>query len=156
MSAWRVFGLMMVSSWLAVGCSSSAKKIQGVGGTCILSSDCTGILICTAGKCHHVCQTSFDCPAGQSCVRTSDSVICQLPAEVPCSGTSACDNGLSCAPDQHCRTECLSIANCTAGQICASNFCADSNDPDVVDGQIPQKGSSPAIDGGTDAQASEI
>jgi hypothetical protein len=25
-----------------------------------------------------------------------------------------------------------------------------------VDGQIPQKGSSPAIDGGTDAQASEI
>jgi alpha-tubulin suppressor-like RCC1 family protein len=59
-----------------------------------------------------------------------------LPAEASCSGTSSCDNGLSCAPDQHCRTGCLSVANCTPGQVCASNFCADPNDPDLVNGQI--------------------
>jgi len=70
-------------------------------------------------------------------VKTADSVICQLPAETSCSGTSSCDNGLSCAPDQHCRTGCLSVANCTPGQVCASNFCADPNDPDLVNGQLP-------------------
>jgi len=134
MSVSRILGLMVVSASLAAGCSS-AKKID-VGGTCVLNSDCTGSLVCTAGKCHDACHTSADCPTGQSCVKTADSVICQLPAETSCLGTSSCDNGLSCAPDQHCRTGCLSAANCTPGQVCASNFCADPNDPDLVNGQI--------------------
>ena len=135
MSVSRILGLMVVSASLAAGCSS-AKKID-VGGTCVLNSDCTGSLVCTAGKCHDACHTSADCPTGQSCVKTADSVICQLPAETSCSGTSSCDNGLSCAPDQHCRTGCLSVANCTPGQVCASNFCADPTDPDLVNGQLP-------------------
>jgi alpha-tubulin suppressor-like RCC1 family protein len=125
---------MMISASLAVGCSSPSKL--DVGGTCILNSDCNGTLVCTMGKCHDACHTSADCPTGQSCVKTSDTTICQLPAEASCSGTSSCDNGLSCAPDQHCRTGCLSVANCTPGQVCASNFCADPNDPDLVNGQI--------------------
>jgi alpha-tubulin suppressor-like RCC1 family protein len=126
---------MMISALLVVGCSSPSKI--DVGGTCILNSDCNGTLVCTMGKCHDACHTSADCPTGQSCVKTSDTTICQLPAETSCSGASSCDNGLSCAPDQHCRTGCLSVANCTPGQVCASNFCADPNDPDLVNGQLP-------------------
>ena len=135
MSASRVLGLMVVSVWLAAGCSS-AKKID-VGGTCILNSDCTGSLVCTSGLCHTACRVSTDCPAGQSCMKTSASAICVLPAEVTCSATSSCKNSLSCAPDQHCRTACISATNCTTNQVCASNFCADPNDPDLVNGQIP-------------------
>ena len=135
MSVSRVFGLMMISASLAIGCSSPSKI--DVGGTCILNSDCNGTLVCTMGKCHDACHTSADCPTGQSCVKTSDTTICQLPAETSCSGASSCDNGLSCAPDLHCRTTCLSVANCTTGQVCASNFCADPNDPDLVNGQLP-------------------
>jgi Regulator of chromosome condensation (RCC1) repeat len=133
----RVLGFVMISASLAVGCSSPSKI--DLGGTCILNSDCNGTLVCTMGKCHDACHTSADCPTGQSCVKTSDTTICQLPAEASCSGTSSCDNGLSCAPDQHCRTGCLSVANCTPGQVCASNFCADPNDPNLVNGQFPPK-----------------
>jgi hypothetical protein len=134
MSASRVLGLMVVSAWLTAGCSST-KKID-VGATCILNSDCGGSLVCTSGICHVACHTTADCLAGQSCVKTSDSTICQLPADVPCSATSLCKSDLLCAPDQHCRTGCLSAANCTPGQLCASSFCADPNDPDLVNGQI--------------------
>ena len=140
MSLSRVLGLMVVSASLAAGCSS-AKKID-VGGTCVLNSDCNGSLVCTAGKCHDQCHTSADCPAGQSCVKTSDSVICQLPAEASCAGTLSCDNGLTCAPDQHCRTGCVSATNCTPGQVCVSNFCADPSE--LVDGGLPQTAASDA------------
>ncbi len=135
MSVSRVLGLMVVSVWLAAGCSS-AKKID-VGGTCILNSDCGGSLVCTSGLCHVACRASTDCPAGQSCMKASDSAICVLPVEVTCSATSSCKNSLLCAPDQHCRTACISATNCTTNQVCASNFCADPNDPDLVNGQIP-------------------
>ena len=135
MSVSRVLGLMVVSAWLAAGCSST-KKID-VGGACILNSDCGGSLVCTSGVCHVACRASTDCPAGQSCMKTSDSAVCVLPAEVTCSATSSCKNSLSCAPDQHCRTACVTAANCTTSQVCASNFCADPNDPDLVNGQIP-------------------
>ena len=135
MSVSRVLGLMVVSAWLTSACSSS-KKID-VGGTCILNSDCTGSLVCTSGLCHIACRASTDCPAGQSCMKTSDSAVCVLPAEVTCSATSSCKNSLLCAPDQHCRTACISATNCTTNQVCASNFCADPNDPDLVNGQIP-------------------
>ncbi len=70
----RLVGLMVVSAWLAAGCTS-AKKID-VGGTCILNSDCNGSLVCTMGKCHDACHTSADCLAGQSCVKTDDTTFC--------------------------------------------------------------------------------
>ena len=69
-------------------------------------------------------------------MKTSGSAICVLPAEVTCSATSSCKNSLLCAPDQHCRTACVTAANCTTNQVCASNFCADPNDPHLVNGQI--------------------
>ena len=131
----RVSGLMVASFCLAIGCSS-AKKID-VGSTCVLNSDCGGSLVCSMSKCHDACHTTADCPTGQSCVKTSDSIVCQLPAETTCSGTSLCGSGLSCAPDQHCRTGCVTVANCTPGQVCASNFCAEPNDPNLVNGQFP-------------------
>jgi hypothetical protein len=150
MSVSRVLGLMAVSVWLAASCSS-AKKID-VGATCILNSDCGGSLVCTSGLCHVACHTTADCLAGQSCVKTSDSTICQLPADVPCSATSSCKSDLLCAPDQHCRTGCLSAANCTPGQLCASNFCADPNDPDLVNGQIVGS----TNDAGTDLLSADV
>jgi len=126
------------------GAGGGASGISGtggtgdIGGTCILNSDCTGYLACTWGKCHVPCIASADCPTGESCVKTSDTDFCQLPAEVPCSATSSCGTGLSCAPDQHCRASCQSAEDCTARQVCASNFCADPSDPDLVNGQLPR------------------
>jgi hypothetical protein len=135
----RILGSIIVSALVAAGCSS-AKKIE-VGGACILNSDCNGSLVCTAGKCHDACHTTADARLGLFCINTRDSVICQLPAEAKCSATSSCDNG-SCAPDQHCRTGCLSVANCTPGQVCVSNFCAETSD--LVNGQLPQTAGSDA------------
>ena len=134
----RIPGLMVASLCLAFGCGSS-KKIDP-GTACELNSDCSGSLVCTMGKCHDACHKTADCPTGQSCVKTADSVVCQLPAEIGCSAASTCGSGLACAPDQHCRTGCLSESNCTTGQVCASNFCADPGDPDLVSGQIVKTG----------------
>jgi hypothetical protein len=124
MSASRILGLMVVSAWLAVGCSG-AKKID-VGGACILNSDCNSPLVCTMGKCHDACHTSADCPTGQSCVKTGNSTICQLPAEGDCSKTASCGVGFVCASDQRCRTACQSSTDCTSEQTCMSGICHDA------------------------------
>jgi hypothetical protein len=124
MSASRILGLMVVSAWLAVGCSG-AKKID-VGGACILNSDCNSPLVCTMGKCHDACHTSADCPTGQSCVKTGNSTICQLPAEGDCSKTASCGVGFVCASDQRCRTACQSSTDCTSEQACLGGICHDS------------------------------
>lgn len=130
----RVSGLSVVLACLVVACSSS-KKID-VGSTCLLNTDCNASLVCTMGKCHEACRASADCPSGQSCVKTSEGIFCQLPAEVSCAAASTCGAGLMCAPDQRCRAGCQSAASCTEGQVCASNFCADPNDPALVNGQL--------------------
>jgi hypothetical protein len=148
----RITAWMVAGSWLVFGCSSS-KKID-VGSTCVLNSDCGSSLVCTMGTCHDACHTSADCPTGQSCVKTSDAVVCQLPADISCSGTLTCGGGLSCAPDLHCRTGCLSVANCTSGQVCASNFCIDPGDPNLVNGQIARTG---GVDAGSyDASSPDL
>ncbi len=143
----RLFGLMMVSSWLLAGCSS-AKKID-VGGTCILNSDCNGSLVCTMGKCHDACHTTADCPTGQSCVTTTTRPVCQLPAEADCSKV-ACGSGFLCASDLQCHTGCLSASDCTSGQVCVSSVCADPSA--LVNGQLSQKGASTGLDAGSNAQ----
>jgi len=146
MSASRILGLMVVSAWLAVGCSG-AKKID-VGGTCILNSDCNSPLVCTMGKCHDACHTSADCPTGQSCVNTNDATICQLPAEGECSAALPCGGTLVCASDQHCRTPCQSRTDCTTEQICVSGVCAAPAELDP-NNQLPQSGPGSNTDGGT-------
>jgi len=100
MSVSRILGLMIVSSWLFVGCSG-AKKIDA-GGTCILNSDCNHGLVCTWGKCHVACNTSADCPAGDSCITSSDqSNVCQLPGETYCIYNHDCPSGLICGVDSN-------------------------------------------------------
>jgi hypothetical protein len=148
MSASRILGLMVVSAWLAVGCSG-AKKID-VGGACILNSDCNSPLMCTMGKCHDACHTSADCPTGQSCVNTNDATICQLPAETECSAALPCGGMLVCASDQHCRTPCQSRTACTTEQVCVSGVCAAPAELDP-NNQLPQSGSGLTADGGTNA-----
>ena len=146
MSATRLLGLAMFSSWLLAGCSSS-KKIE-VGGNCILNSDCNSPLLCTDGKCHDACHASVDCPTGQNCVKVSGITVCQLPAEATCSASAtSCPASLVCASDQHCRTPCQSAANCAGGQQCVGGVCADPSE--LSNGQLPGA----TTDAGTDGQA---
>ena len=71
LASWlRLLGLMIVSAWLAAGCSGPSKI--DVGGTCVMNSDCNQGLVCTWGKCHTACHTSADCPVGESCITASD------------------------------------------------------------------------------------
>ena len=128
MSASRFLGLMIVSAWLAAGCTSP-KKID-VGGTCILNSDCGGSLVCTWGICHVACHASADCPKGQSCIIASaQSTVCQGPT--PCTYNSDCQAGLICAVDRQCRQQCQKSVDCTNGQTCTTtNTCAEQSQVD--------------------------
>ena len=123
---------MIVASWLVVGCSGG-KKVD-VGGSCLLNSDCNQGLVCTWGKCHVACNTSADCPAGQSCVTSSDqSKVCQLPGETYCIYNHDCPSGLICGVDQKCRKQCQVDIDCLSGQICTSaQTCVDPNNNPVV------------------------
>jgi streptogramin lyase len=125
-----IFGLMITSSWLFVGCSS-AKGID-VGGACILNSDCNTALVCTAGKCHDACHISADCPLGQSCIIAADqSTVCQLPIETKCADNGDCKTPLTCAADLRCRNQCQRDADCLTGQVCATTgTCAEPNQVD--------------------------
>jgi sugar lactone lactonase YvrE len=130
MSASRVLGLMIASSWLVVGCSA-AKKID-VGGTCILNSDCNGSLVCTMGKCHDACHMSADCPTGQSCIIATDqSTVCQLPVETHCLYDSDCPTSLKCAADQRCHNQCQGDVDCPSGQTCTTQTCAEPTQVDA-------------------------
>ena len=149
MSASRILGLVVLSSWLVVGCSGDSPKLK-VGATCVLNSDCDQPLVCTMGKCHDACHASADCPTGQSCVTTTTGPVCQLPAEADCR-TVPCATGFLCAVDLRCHAGCLSATNCTSGQVCVGSVCADPADLDV-NGQLPKKSSAGGVDGGTDTQ----
>ena len=141
MSASRALGLMIVASWLTAGCSSPMKI--NVGGTCVLNSDCNQGLVCTWGKCHVACNTSADCPAGQSCVTSSDqSNVCQLPGETYCIYNHDCPTGLICGVDQQCRKQCQVDVDCLYGQICTSaQTCVDpNNNPVMPDGGVSGTG----------------
>ena len=140
MSASRVVGLMIVLSWLVVGCGG-AKKID-VGGACILNSDCNGSLVCTEGKCHDACHTSGDCPTGQSCIIASDqSRVCQLPVETHCLYDSDCPTSLKCAVDQRCHNQCQTNVDCLSGQTCTTTkTCAEPNQVDSNNNLIGTEG----------------
>jgi hypothetical protein len=129
------------------GCSSS-KKID-VGGDCLLNSDCNSPLVCTMNRCHAGCRETRDCPTGQSCTLIDGAGVCQLPAEAECDANGTCaDPRLLCASDLRCRAKCATADNCSTGQVCTRNVCADSKDLDVTTGQLPQK--QPLPDAGPD------
>lgn len=142
----RVFRGSWMAVWgLAAACSSS-KKID-VGGDCLLNSDCNPPLSCTFGKCHNSCKETRDCPLGQSCIKTSQGGTCQLPSEADCR-VATCAEKQVCAIDYRCRATCqIAVTDCTDGQVCVGNVCADESDVDQTTGQLPVK--NPAwLDGG--------
>ena len=152
----RLLGLMIVSAWLAAGCSRPSKI--DVGGTCVMNSDCSDGLVCTWGKCHAACHTSADCPAEESCLTTSDqSNVCQLPVETHCLYASDCQSPLTCAVDQQCRNQCQKDMDCPTGQICTTTkTCAEPNQVDSNKNLFPPDGGFRGAGGasGTDANAS--
>jgi len=139
MSASRILGLMIVSLWLAAGCSGA--KID-VGGSCVLNSDCNQGLVCTWGKCHEPCDTSVDCPTGESCITASDqSKVCQLPIETHCLYDSDCPTSLKCAVDQRCHNQCQTNVDCLSGQTCTTTkTCAEPNQVDSNNNLIGTEG----------------
>lgn len=137
---------LIALSWLAAGCSSS-KKID-LGGSCLLNSDCNEPLSCSFGRCHTTCVETRDCPLGQSCVKTPQGGVCQLPVEADCHSTS-CVGGLVCAVDYRCRSVCQAATDCTGGQVCVTNVCADTTDLDA-NGKLPQKAPTGVDGGGAD------
>jgi hypothetical protein len=140
----RVLGLVAVSSWLAVGCSSENKILPGAA--CLLNTDCHDPLVCTMDKCHDACHGSADCSGGQRCVRTDKGTVCQLPAETSCAATGTCGGALVCASDLSCRSGCQSPADCAVNQLCVTGVCADP--PELNNnGQLPQLNKDAGTDG---------
>ena len=113
-----------------------------IGGACILNSDCNSPLVCSMGRCHDVCHTSADCPAGQSCIAASDqSRVCQLPIETQCAYTSDCQTPLICAVDQRCRNQCQTNVDCPSGQTCTTTkTCANPSEVDSSNNLIVPDG----------------
>ena len=138
MSAPRALGLVVVSSWLVLGCGDSSKKID-MGTSCVLNSDCNSPLSCSFGKCHDACKETRDCLPGERCVKLTSGSVCQLPGDADCQFTGLCGEGLVCAADLSCRSSCQTAADCLAAQTCVGGVCADPTDLGA-NGQLQQKG----------------
>ncbi|MES1184864.1 MAG: carboxypeptidase-like regulatory domain-containing protein, partial [Myxococcales bacterium] len=116
-------GLLLTTLGLG-GCGDDPVK-AGVAKGCTLNSDCNGGLVCSFGLCHQECEVTTDCPAGQRCVKTDDSNVCQLDDEAACHFKSDCQEPLVCAIDLQCRNQCQKDLDCLKGQQCADGVCAE-------------------------------
>jgi sugar lactone lactonase YvrE len=114
----------LVATLGVTGCGDDPVK-AGVAKGCTLNSDCNGGLVCSFGLCHQECEVTTDCPAGQRCVQTDDSNVCQLADEAQCHFKSDCQDPLVCAIDLQCRNECKKDEDCLKGQQCADGVCAE-------------------------------
>jgi NHL repeat len=117
------------------GCGTDPVK-GGVTKSCTLNSDCNGGLVCSFGLCHKECATTTDCPAGQRCVQTDSSNVCQLSQEAQCHFNSDCSNPLVCAIDRQCRNQCNAKADCLDNQECADHVCAEPREVDDMGGLV--------------------
>jgi len=115
---------LLFVSFGITGCGADPVK-GGVSKSCTLNSDCNGGLVCSFGLCHKECETTNDCPAGQRCVQTDASNVCQLTQEAQCHFNSDCAEPLVCAIDRQCRNQCNAKADCLADQECADHVCAE-------------------------------
>ena len=106
------------------GCGTDPVK-KGVAKGCTLNSDCNGGLVCSFGLCHQECEVTPDCPAGQRCVQSDKSNVCQLTDEAECHFNTDCAAPLVCAIDRQCRNQCQGDADCLSGQQCADGVCAE-------------------------------
>ena len=143
----------------------SAGVLHGCGGSssqkatpkCVLSSECTGNLVCALGYCVQQCTSSKDCGNSELCVKLDNGNACRAPeAAKKCALNSDCMSPLVCGKDLSCRTECAADVDCPGGgtpkgtpgrQVCtASKTCADpavdgaKYDPTTNDFVVPSTG----------------
>jgi hypothetical protein len=120
-------------SWLTVllvafagACSSKDKSLAHLAEGCLLNTDCEAPLVCAFQRCHHPCNASRDCPAGERCVESDGPFdVCQLVDERDCAYHSDCPKGKFCSADQQCRDQCAADRDCLTEQVCIGGTCAD-------------------------------
>lgn len=127
---------LFVATFGITGCGDDPVK-AGVAKGCTLNSDCNDGLVCGFGLCHQECEESSDCPAGQRCVQSEKTNVCQLIEEAECHFNTDCKKPLVCAVDLQCRNQCNGKEDCLASQECADHVCAE---PEEVDDEGGLKG----------------
>jgi hypothetical protein len=147
------FGLALYAS-LVPGCGSEEerKRASALGSGCTLDSECDPHY-CIFERCHQQCDTDFDCPDEQRCVKGTREVnVCQLPEERDCETGSDCDGVQGCAEDGQCRDICRDVDDCIAGQLCTKTGVCVSPTRDELDedGELISGG---AGDGGSGGSA---
>ena len=146
---------LFVATFGITGCGDDPVK-AGVAKGCTLNSDCKDGLVCGFGLCHQECEESSDCPAGQRCVQTEKSNVCQLNDEAECHFNSDCAKPLVCAVDLQCRNQCNGKEDCLPSQECADHVCAEPEEVDesgglkgAVTGAGGEGGGGPGPSGGS-------
>jgi Cys-rich repeat protein len=96
--------------------------------TCTRNSECPEGLVCTMGECTNPCGCGIgvvpcrDCPPGAACVANDEGgTACFDSADDVCVYDSDCEAtamSFICAPDERCRVECRSDADCRNGEAC--------------------------------------
>jgi hypothetical protein len=129
------FGLVLYAG-LFPGCGTSAeerRRASALGAGCTLDSECDPHF-CIFERCHQQCDTDFDCPDEQRCVKGSSDVnVCQLPDERDCEEDSDCDGAQGCAEDGQCRDICRDKGDCVSGQLCTKTGVCVSPERDRLD-----------------------
>jgi hypothetical protein len=128
------FGLALSASFVP-GCGSEEerRRASALGAGCTLDSECDPHY-CIFERCHQQCETDFDCPDEQRCVKGTREVnVCQLPGERDCDTDSDCDGAQSCAEDGQCRDICRDAGDCISGQSCTKTGVCVSPDRDDLD-----------------------
>jgi sugar lactone lactonase YvrE len=146
---------LFIATFGITGCGDDPVK-AGVAKGCTLNSDCNDGLVCGFGLCHQECEESSDCPAGQRCVQTDKSNVCQLNDEAECHFNTDCAKPLVCAVDLQCRNQCNGKADCLPSQECADHVCAEPEEVDedgglkgAVTGNGGEGGGGPGPSGGS-------
>lgn len=108
--------LLALSALLVAACQTAAVP----GTTCTRDAECSGSLVCRAGRCRTACASQRDCPVPQLCLSTTAGAACGLSDDPECDGSAgSCADGLSCI-DHRCVNACHAIADCPAGSTCAT------------------------------------
>lgn len=111
-----VVSLVLAVASATFGCG--ARRRQGAGAACELSSECSAPLVCRLGRCRNECATSGDCPEGLACVLDAIGLgSCQVESERTCTLSSECPSPLVCRLRQ-CVNECVTSRDCLGGAVC--------------------------------------
>lgn len=118
LGSWRLAFTLLGAFSAACG-GDEAKIAAGLGGGCVLNSDCAQDLVCIFKRCHEPCRDDGDCLPMQRCVKGSrDTNVCQLPDELECDGNGDCNGLQVCTEDNQCRDLCQDDDDCIGQQQC--------------------------------------